>query len=882
MNHLIAREKFLNYFIQHGHTHVHSSSLIPNDDPTLLFTNSGMVQFKKVFLGEDTRNYNRATTIQKCIRAGGKHNDLENVGYTARHHTFFEMLGNFSFGNYFKEQAIEFAWNFLVNEYQLPTEKLWVSIYKRDDEAYEIWSQRIGIPEHRIVRLGKKENFWTMGETGPCGPCSEIHIDRGEKFSCNRVDCNVDCECDRFLEIWNLVFMQFNRNIKGDLIPLPNPSIDTGMGLERILSVLQNVNTNFDIDLFTPIISSIENISGKEYCDPSNSIAIKVIADHIRSTSFLINDSVLPSNEGKGYVLRRIIRRALRYGRSLGLKKPFLCQIADSVFTTMKPVYPQLFEKRIYINKIIQKEEERFSKTLDIGLTILNDKIQNLEAKNDSSISGDFIFKLYDTYGFPIDIVKDVVRDRNIELDISGFKKSMKNQKEQSRAALHFIEKNKDVNIFSREKIDCNFIGYENLECETEIVLILKNNDNVIEAKTDDSIYIVTKNTTFYPESGGQIGDIGTIIGQSNLQIRIDEVIKNTSGAIFHKGKIISGTVRTGQTVRLTVDNKNRLKTSINHSSTHLLHAALRLIIGNHVHQSGSLVTPDRLRFDFTHYDNISDEKLLHIENAVNEYIRKNIEISTKTMNREKAIRSGAMSIFEDKYGDIVRVVSIGDYSIELCGGTHVKRTGDIGLFKIIDQSSVASGIRRIEALTGQKANEYIHKSLDAINRVSVILKSKTHDMESKIANIIKRNKALEKELLMLKSKKLTQNNHFTGDNDLKQINGVLVLTKYMQSHSFSVLKKMIDQFKKQFDNGIFFLGCENNGKAHLFVGVSDRLKGRFDAVRIVRNLAPIIGGNKGGGRPDMAQTGGNLPDNIKVALKKGFDIVEKDSFVTA
>lgn len=660
------RRQFLEYFEKHNHKIVRSSSLVPQDDPTLLFTNAGMVQFKRTFLGEEKRTYVRATSSQKCVRAGGKHNDLENVGYTARHHTFFEMLGNFSFGDYFKEKAIEFAWDLLINGYGLPEDKLIVSVFLDDDEAYEIWNKNIGVPKDRIVRFGEKDNFWSMGDTGPCGPCSEILMDRGKEFACDRPDCSAGCECDRYLEIWNLVFMQSNRDASGKMTPLPKPSIDTGMGLERIVSIIQDVPTNYETDLIIPIINKTESLSEKRLGDSSeDDIAMKVIADHSRAAAFLIGDGILPSNDGRGYVLRRIIRRAIRYGRHIGLVKPFLHKTASIVFDIMKPVYPELSKADSFITNVIKNEEVRFSDTLDNGLKLLNDTLSDIKAKGQKEIPGQLIFKLYDTYGFPLDIVRDVVRDKNISLDIQGFNNAMEGQRAKSRSIAVFSEVSDAYKKLSAKGIKPEFVGYDKLSCNANVLVVVENGNEVQKALSGTEIEVITDVTPFYAESGGQVGDKGKITGP-NLEMEISDTIKDPTGLIIHKGKIISGNIKKKDNVILTVDKNERDATACNHTATHILHSVLRQILGDHVKQAGSLVAPDRLRFDFTHFSQVDTNTLDKIETLVNKRIRRNVSVQIEEMDAENALKSGATALFEEKYGERVRVVSLADFSKEL------------------------------------------------------------------------------------------------------------------------------------------------------------------------------------------------------------------------
>ena len=687
-----VRKKFLDYFQQHGHSIVRSSSLVPHDDPTLLFVNAGMVQFKRAFLGQENRGYNRATTSQKCVRAGGKHNDLENVGYTARHHTFFEMLGNFSFGDYFKEKAIEYGWDLLTNGYGLPEDKLWVSIFLDDDEAQQIWHEQIGVPEEKILRFGEEDNFWAMGDTGPCGPCSEIHLDRGAAFGCEKPDCAVGCDCDRWLEIWNLVFMQFDRDVSGEMTPLPKPSIDTGLGLERLTSVMQQVSTNFDTDLILPIIQKAEQLAEKPFGESIEAdVAMKVIADHSRAAAFLIGDGIFPSNEGRGYVLRRIMRRAIRYGRNIGLTRPFLHETARVVFDIMQPAYPELKEAEAFITSVIKNEEERFIETLDTGLKLLNDTLSELKAGGKKEIPGNVIFKLYDTYGFPVDIVQDVVREDDYSLDMAGFETAMEGQRQQSRSKATYTGISDAFTKLTASGFNAEFVGHSHLESESKILLLVADGQEAESAEAGSDVEVVTELTPFYGEAGGQVGDTGTISGQ-DFSMQVVDTLKDATGLIIHRGKVNSGAIQAGAAVKLHVDAQNRSDVERNHTATHILHAVLRGVLGEHVKQAGSLVAADRLRFDFSHFSQVDRKTLDRIEELVNDRIRENIATHSEEMEAEDAFKSGAMALFEEKYGDRVRVISLADFSKELCGGTHVAKTGDIGFFKIIAESSIASG----------------------------------------------------------------------------------------------------------------------------------------------------------------------------------------------
>jgi alanyl-tRNA synthetase len=866
------RKKFLDYFKKYNHQVVRSSSLVPADDPTLLFTNAGMVQFKRCFLGEEKRGYVRAATSQKCVRAGGKHNDLENVGYTARHHTFFEMLGNFSFGDYFKEKAIDFGWDLLTNGYGLPEDKLWVSIYLDDDEAHKLWHKNIGVPEEKILRFGEEDNFWAMGDTGPCGPCSEIHMDRGEEYGCDRPDCGVDCECDRFLEIWNLVFMQFNRDASGKMEPLPKPSIDTGMGLERLVALIQNVPTNFDIDLIRPIMQKVEELAETKLGQAFESdVAMKVIADHSRAAAFLIGDGILPSNEGRGYVLRRIMRRAIRYGRNIGLTDPFLHKTAEVVFNIMKPEYPDLIDAKSYITNVIQNEEVRFSETLDHGLKILNDGLADLKAKGQTLVPGDLIFKLYDTYGFPVDIIQDVVRDESLDLDMNGYDQAMKEQRVKSRKVTAFTKISEAYKNLSAEGVMPEFVGYDTTTCESKVLLLVQEGREVEEAVSGKSVEIVTETTPFYGEAGGQVGDSGKITG-SNCEIKILDTIKDPTGITIHKGNMVSGSIQKGQNVTLSVDLDSRRATECNHTATHLLHFALRKVLGDHVKQAGSLVAPDRFRFDFTHFSQTTPKELAEIETIVNQRIRDNVPVETVEMDAEEAFKSGATALFEEKYGDRVRMVSLEDFSRELCGGTHTGATGNIGLFKIIEESSVASGVRRIEALTGGAALAHIQEVDNLLDETARLLKERPDIIPQRVEKMLAHQKSLEKEVERLKAK-IASEAVDDIEEDIKTVNNVKVLAKKVAVDQPAALRDLADRFKDKIQSGIVVLGSTVGNKAMLIVIVSKDLTHLFHAGEIIKQVAAVVGGS-GGGRPDMAQAGGSKPEKMDDALEKVYEVV--------
>ena len=867
-----ARKFFMEYFKKHNHQQVRSSSLVPQDDPTLLFVNAGMVQFKRVFTGDEKRDYSTAVTAQKCVRAGGKHNDLENVGYTARHHTFFEMLGNFSFGEYFKEKAVDFAWDLLTNGYGFDKEKLWVSVFHEDDEAYNIWRDQVGVPEQRIVRLGEEDNFWAMGDTGPCGPCSEIHIDRGPEFGCDRKDCAVGCDCDRWLELWNLVFMQFEKDEQGNMTPLPKPSIDTGLGLERVISVLQGVPTNYDTDLFVPIMEKVGQLSNKKRHDSNLvEVAMKVIADHSRATAFLICDGVMPSNEGRGYVLRRIMRRAIRYGRSIGLVKPFLHETVQTVFTIMDEAYPELKDSSAFILNVVKNEEEKFLETLGTGMKLLEVTIDEIKSQKSSMIPGDVIFKLYDTFGFPVDIIIDHVKEMDIDLDLEGFERNMAEQKARSKSTKKFAGVGEAYKSLTSKGVKTAFEGYDNIEGRSQILIIVRDDKEIETAQKGDTIEIVTAATVFYAESGGQAGDTG-IFENKSCVINIMETIKDPTGIVIHKGLVEKGKVKKGNSFILKVNAAKRHNTALNHSATHILHSTLRNVLGDHVKQSGSLVTDTRLRFDFTHFSFISVEELKAIENQVNLRIRENHPIETKEMNIDEAVKAGATALFEEKYGDVVRVVSQGAFSQELCGGTHTNKSGDIGLFKILSEGGIASGIRRIEAATGQIALDYIHKEQSLIESTAGLLKGAKEDVVSKVEALLKDKKSLEKELESLKAKMASKSVE-NIDDVVREIKGVKVISKRVEIENPSQLRDLADKFKTKIGSGVILLGAQSNGKALLISIVTDDLTKKFKAGDIVKAAAKIVGGG-GGGRSDMAQAGGTKPENLDQALESVFKIM--------
>ena len=743
------RKRFLEFFERNGHTVVPSSALIPKDDPTLLFTNAGMVQFKNSFLGLEDRGYTRAASSQKCVRAGGKHNDLENVGYTARHHTFFEMLGNFSFGDYFKRESIRWGWEFLTVELKLPKDRLWITIFENDDEAFEIWNKEVGVPADRIVRLGEESNFWMMGETGPCGPCSEILYDLGPNVGCGRAECSVACDCDRHLEIWNHVFTQFDRDQSGKLTPLPKPNIDTGMGLERLAAVVQGVYSNYDTDFFQPIIRFVEKISGKTYGkDPETDVSIRVIADHSRALTFLIGDGVLPSNEGRGYVLRRILRRAARHGKLLGLDKPFLHDAASVVIDEMKDPYFDLVDKESYIRKVIFNEEQRFTETLDAGLRMLNEEVALLKKEGKTVFPGEIVFKLYDTYGFPVDLTADIVRKDKITLDTEGFEKAMEAQREKARESWKGSGEQAVSDTYKKlsvKGVSTEFAGYKGVtKLRSQISAILINDQEADSVSKGERAEIIVERTPFYGETGGQIGDTGIISGKGFI-FEVWDTQRPLENLVSHIGKVRKGKIKVGDKVTLNVDAGLRRAIEAHHSGTHILNAALKAVLGDHIKQSGSLVNPERLRFDFTHFSKIEDEELTRIEQLANEYIRRNVPVTTRILPREEAIKTGATAVFDEKYGAEVRVVQMGDVSKELCGGTHVGRTGDIGFLKIVSESSVAAGVRRIEAVAGSEAVKYAEKMAEELKKAAGLFKASPEEISDRVEKLFRHQRDLEK-----------------------------------------------------------------------------------------------------------------------------------------
>ncbi len=872
------RSLFLEYFAKNNHTVVPSSSLVPKGDTTLLFTNAGMVQFKGVFLLEETREYVRAATCQRCVRAGGKHNDLENVGRTARHHTFFEMLGNFSFGDYFKEDAIRYAWDFLVNHMKLPSAKLWVTVFETDDEAAEVWKKTSGLPPERIVRMGEKDNFWSMGDTGPCGPCSEIIIDQGEDVGCGRPDCRVGCDCDRFLELWNLVFMQYNRNLRGELEPLPRPSIDTGMGLERLAAVVQGKKTNYDSDLFTPLIERIEKLSSKKYgINHDDDVSIRAVADHSRAITFIIADGVLPSNEGRGYVLRRIIRRAARHGRFLGLKEPFIHKLNSKVIELLSSVYPEALRAKDLVERATIGEEERFFETLERGLNMLDEEINSLKGRKAAVIPGDVAFKLYDTYGFPLDLTADIVRKEGFSVDEEGFSRFMDEQRKKARLAWKGIQGTASTQELYRKLsnagLSSQFVGYHMEAVSSKVLCLIKDGVSVDSAFVGDKIEIITEETPFYGESGGQVGDAGIIVGKG-FSVKVHDTKRPLNNLIVHYSTVAEGSISVEDMAELVPDIEKRKATRRNHTATHILHSALRKTVGSHVRQAGSLVTPKGFRFDFNHFEALNDKTIKEIEEDINSVVMANIEVKTEVVPYKEAIEKGAMAFFDEKYGETVRMVSIEGVSAELCGGTHVTRTGDIGLIKITSEGSVASGVRRIEAVTGEGALDVTAKADTALKQSAHILKASRLEVPDKIIKLLERQKELEKEIEKLKGKSKAVSVEKLLET-VRRINDVNVLAVKVTTGDPKDLRETADTLRARLGSGIVVLGSRQDSKAILLAAVTKDLTKRFSAGEIIKRLATVVGG-KGGGREDMAQAGGNDVEKIDEAIEQAFRTIEE------
>ncbi|WP_244075158.1 alanine--tRNA ligase [Escherichia coli] len=856
------RQAFLDFFHSKGHQVVASSSLVPHNDPTLLFTNAGMNQFKDVFLGLDKRNYSRATTSQRCVRAGGKHNDLENVGYTARHHTFFEMLGNFSFGDYFKHDAIQFAWELLTSEkwFALPKERLWVTVYESDDEAYEIWEKEVGIPRERIIRIGDNkgapyasDNFWQMGDTGPCGPCTEIFYDHGDHIW-GGPPGSPEEDGDRYIEIWNIVFMQFNRQADGTMEPLPKPSVDTGMGLERIAAVLQHVNSNYDIDLFRTLIQAVAKVTGAT--DLSNK-SLRVIADHIRSCAFLIADGVMPSNENRGYVLRRIIRRAVRHGNMLGAKETFFYKLVGPLIDVMGYAGEDLKRQQAQVEQVLKTEEEQFARTLERGLALLDEELAKLSG---DTLDGETAFRLYDTYGFPVDLTADVCRERNIKVDEAGFEAAMEEQRRRAREASGF---GADYNAMIRVDSASEFKGYDHLELNGKVTALFVDGKAVDAINAGQEAVVVLDQTPFYAESGGQVGDKGELKG-ANFSFAVEDTQKYGQ-AIGHIGKLAAGSLKVGDAVQADVDEARRARIRLNHSATHLMHAALRQVLGTHVSQKGSLVNDKVLRFDFSHNEAMKPEEIRAVEDLVNAQIRRNLPIETNIMDLEAAKAKGAMALFGEKYDERVRVLSMGDFSTELCGGTHASRTGDIGLFRIISESGTAAGVRRIEAVTGEGAITTVHADSDRLSEVAHLLKGDSNNLADKVRSVLERTRQLEKELQQLKEQAAAQESANLSSKAI-DVNGVKLLVSELSGVEPKMLRTMVDDLKNQLGSTIIVLATVAEGKVSLIAGVSKDVTDRVKAGELIGMVAQQVGG-KGGGRPDMAQAGGTDAAALPAAL---------------
>lgn len=856
------RQAFLDFFHSKGHQVVASSSLVPHNDPTLLFTNAGMNQFKDVFLGLDKRNYSRATTAQRCVRAGGKHNDLENVGYTARHHTFFEMLGNFSFGDYFKQDAIKYAWELLTGEnwFALPKEKLWVTVYETDDEAFDIWANEVGVPRERIIRIGDNkgapfasDNFWQMGDTGPCGPCTEIFFDHGDHIW-GGPPGSPEEDGDRYIEIWNIVFMQFNRQADGTMEPLPKPSVDTGMGLERIAAVLQHVNSNYDIDLFRDLIASVAKVTGAT--DLTNK-SLRVIADHIRSCAFLVADGVIPSNENRGYVLRRIIRRAIRHGNMLGAKDTFFWKLVAPLIDVMGSAGDELKQQQAQVEQVLKTEEEQFARTLERGLALLDEELSKLKG---DTLDGETAFRLYDTYGFPVDLTADVCRERNIKVDEAGFEAAMEEQRRRARESSGF---GADYNAMIRVDGASEFKGYDHLELNGKVTALFIDGKAVDSVSAGQEAVVILDQTPFYAESGGQVGDKGELKG-AGFSFAVSDTQKYGQ-AIGHIGKVASGTLKVGDAVQADVDEARRQRIRLNHSATHLMHAALRQVLGTHVAQKGSLVNDKALRFDFSHFEAMKPEEIRAVEDLVNAQIRRNLAIETNIMDIDAARASGAMALFGEKYDDRVRVLRMGDFSTELCGGTHAARTGDIGLFRITSESGTAAGVRRIEAVTGEGAMAILHAQSDQLNDIAQLLKGDSHNLGEKVRAALERTRQLEKELQQLKEQAAAQEGANLSSK-AEEINGIKLLVSELTGVEPKMLRTMVDDLKNQLGSTIVVLATVADGKVSLIAGVSKDVTDRVKAGELVGMVAQQVGG-KGGGRPDMAQAGGTDASALPAAL---------------
>jgi alanyl-tRNA synthetase len=869
------REAFLGFFEAKGHRRLPSASLVPEGDATLLFVNAGMVPFKRLFLGEESRDYSRATTSQKCMRVSGKHNDLEEVGRSARHHTFFEMLGNFSFGDYFKVEAIGYAWELVTEGFGLQPDRLVVSVFREDDEAAEIWEREIGLPSDKIFRFGEDENFWAMGETGPCGPCSEIHLDRGPTGRCTSAACDPCCECGRWLEFWNLVFMQFSRDSSGAMTPLPKPSVDTGAGLERVVSILQGAASNYDTDLFTAVLARAQDLSGVSLGeDPEKDVSLRVVADHARAVAFLIGDGVLPTNEGRGYVLRRILRRAARHGVLLGVDRPFLHSVADAVIDEMGGAFPELAERRAYVTDRIRREEERFLETLSKGLALLESEIREAKARGCKALPGTVVFKLFDTYGFPVDLTQDILKSHGLGADDAGFSAAMAEQRARSREAWKGTGDASVAEVHGRiaAEVTTRFCGYETLEARSEIRALLVDGRSVESAEEGSEVEVVVAETPFYAESGGQVGDRGAIRTPGG-RVAVEDTQKPVGDLIVHWGRVVSGSVRVGEKAVLSVDADARSATVRNHSGTHLLHAALRQVIGAQAMQKGSLVAPGHLRFDFTHDTPLSEEEIERIETLVNRWIESNAPARVRELSYQEAIGTGAIAIFEEKYGDRVRVVSFGDFSTELCGGTHARATGDIGLLKIVSETAVAAGVRRIEALTGMGALGHLREQERTLRRIGELLKVPAAEAVRRVERLLEERRAADREIAALR-----KGERVATAMDLisraRDVNGTKVLATRAEGVEGKDLRAMVDDLRDKLKSGVVLLASESGGKVSLALGVTPDLKHRLSAGDLVREVAAVVGG-KGGGRADFAQAGGNDPGRIDEAFEKLFSLVQ-------
>ncbi len=870
-----VREAFLSFFEVKAHRRLPSASLVPEGDATLLFVNAGMVPFKRLFLGEEIRDYSRATTSQKCMRVSGKHNDLEEVGRSRRHHTFFEMLGNFSFGDYFKIEAIQFAWELVTEVFGLEKEQLVTSVFREDDEAAQIWEKEIGLPADKVFRLDEDENFWAMGDTGPCGPCSEIHLDRGPTGKCTSAVCDPTCECGRWLEFWNLVFMQFSRDASGKMTPLPKPSVDTGAGLERVVSILQGVPGNYETDLFTGILARAQDLSGVSLgVDPEKDVSLRVVADHARAVAFLIGDGLLPANEGRGYVLRRILRRAARHGVLLGLDRPFLHSVADVVIDEMGGAFPELVERRAYVTDRIRREEERFLETLSKGLALLESEMREVKERGAVVLPGTVVFKLFDTYGFPVDLTEDILSSHDLGTDGEGFETAMAEQRARSREAWKGTGDASVGEVHGRIAAEgvTSFCGYDGLEASSEIRALLVGGRSVESADEGSEVEVVVAETPFYAESGGQVGDCGRISAPGG-RVEITDTQKPVGDLIVHAGKVASGTVRVGEMAELSVDADARSATVRNHSGTHLLHAALRQVIGTQAMQKGSLVAPDRLRFDFTHDTPLSEEQIERIETLVNRWIESNAAAQVSELSYQDAITAGAIAIFEEKYGDRVRVVSFGDVSTELCGGTHARATGDIGLLKVLSETGIAAGVRRIEALTGMEALQHLRRQERTLRRIGEILKVPAEEAVRRVERLLEERRAADREIAELRK---GQRGEAASDlvSRARDVNGTKVIATRAEGVKGKDLRAMVDDLRDKLRSGVVLLASESDGEVSLALGVTPDLKDKLKAGDLVREVAAVVGG-KGGGRADFAQAGGNDPGRIDEAFEKLFSLVQ-------